>query len=153
MHSGALYATFTGHSQWVSSIDFSPSGHHMISGSNDKTSRIWNIWTRDPDPVLTMCVKQQVNCVAFSPCGQRVAAGSFQGSIFIWAFPSGDTTRFIGHHLTVRSIAFSPDGRTLASTAYDCVSLWSAEPAEPSLGCNETDVKHREKTLQSILVQ
>jgi WD40 repeat protein len=40
-----LFHLFTGHSEPVTSVCFSPDGTRIVSGSNDKTVRIWNAVT------------------------------------------------------------------------------------------------------------
>ena len=37
--------TLTGHAGWVFSVAFSPDGRRVVSGSFDKTVKIWNVET------------------------------------------------------------------------------------------------------------
>ena len=37
--------TLRGHSNWVSSVAYSPDGKHIVSGSPDKTVKIWDSTT------------------------------------------------------------------------------------------------------------
>ncbi|KAM6476127.1 hypothetical protein HDV62DRAFT_384573 [Trichoderma sp. SZMC 28011] len=55
-----------------------------------------------------------VNSVAFSPDGQRLASGSFNGTIEIWDVKSGSCQTLHCYH-SISSIVFSPDGQQLAS--------------------------------------
>jgi WD40 repeat protein len=55
------------------------------------------------------------SAVAVSPDG-KLAAASTAGAIYLWELPSGKVRgRLQGHPQEVHSLAFSPDGRTLAS--------------------------------------
>ena len=57
-----------------------------------------------------------VLAVSVAPDGKTLAAGCFDGTIRLWDLPSGEEKRVLkGHTFEVRSVAFSPDGRTLAS--------------------------------------
>lgn len=42
---GNTLQTLTGHTKSVLDIDWSPDGNHLISGSLDKTARIWDVAT------------------------------------------------------------------------------------------------------------
>ena len=41
----AQECTLTGHSNWVSSVAYSPDGNHIVCGSKDRTVKIWNVHT------------------------------------------------------------------------------------------------------------
>ena len=72
--------TFSGHSNWVRSCCFSPDGRLAVSGSDDKTVRIWDVATRQ-------CIRVYddhsgyVNTVAFHPDGTCVASAGTDNAI------------------------------------------------------------------------
>src|SRR4029434_7666714 len=60
--------------------------------------------------------QSRFNSIAWSPDGQRVAAGSDDTCIYIWNASTGELEHLLeGHQNLVRSVAWSPDGRLLAS--------------------------------------
>jgi WD40 repeat protein len=78
----ALY-TVTGHANHVSGVVVSPNRDIFVSSSWDKTIRLWQV--SDGKPLRRIEVSTvssvSVDCVAFSPAGDLIAAGSDDGSI------------------------------------------------------------------------
>ena len=72
---------------------------------------------------------QNIQSVAFSPDGKRVAAGNMDGQITIWNTESGQQLfASRGHSAWVTDLAFSPDSKLLASGSHDrTVKLWDTE--------------------------
>ena len=65
--------------------------------------------------------------VAFSPDGERLAAGDTNGDIHLWRVADGQPLlSYRGHTHWVRSVTWSPDGQTLASASDDqTIRLWN----------------------------
>jgi WD40 repeat protein len=72
-----------GHTDIVNSIAISPDGKTLISGSNDKTIKLWNLGTGDLIGTLSEHTNS-VNVVAISSDGQRFASGSSDNTIKVW---------------------------------------------------------------------
>lgn len=70
-----------------------------------------------------------VRNLAYSPDGQTLAAGLFDGTTRIWRISDGTLVRILeGHTGWVRSIAFSHDGKFIVTAADDdTVRVWSVE--------------------------
>jgi WD40 repeat protein len=132
----------TGHSDIVTSVAFSRDGQTLASGSYDRTIILWNV-ARQPIGQTLIKNADAVGSIAFSPNGEILASGSCsirtadkcsEGQIMFWDAgthqSSGQPLK--GHTDFVSSVAFSPDGKTLASGSYDnTILLWDIEIRKP----------------------
>ena len=68
----------------------------------------------------------------FAPTGDRLAAGSREGTVYVWNFQNPEEpTLLTGHTDYVTSLAFSLDGKRLVSGARDDTTrLWNVESGE-----------------------
>ena len=125
LNSGHMRLTLAGHSQYISSVAFSPDGKQLASGSNDKTVKLWNPFTGALKHILGPHGKA-INSVAFSPDGQLLAS-AFRMHINVWDTATGSLQRTIeGHSDNISIVAFSPDGKQIASGSYDyTIKLWN----------------------------
>ena len=119
------YYKLGGHTQDVSSVDFSADERTLASGSHDHTIKLWYVENRK----LRATLKGHtdfVSTVAFSPHGQTLASGSWDNTIRLWDVATGKSVVTLsGHTDRVLAVAFSPNGRTLASGSDDqTIRLW-----------------------------
>jgi WD40 repeat protein len=112
----------------VGSVAFSRDGKHLASASWDRTIKVWDSETWKllhdlPDPTGA------VLCVAFGP-DRRLAWGSTDSTVKVWDGPGTQTHVLRGHTSWVQGVAFSPDGKWIASASLDgTVKIWQAPPA------------------------
>ena len=134
-HTETLQATL-GHESPVLSVAFSPDSDLLATGSTDGTARLWDPHTLQL--TATLGHESPVESVAFD--GNMLVTGSQDGKVRQWEItisPDGirDTSKPLrtatGHADRVNSVAFSPDGQTLASGSNDnTVRLWDANTGE-----------------------
>ena len=96
------------HDEWVTSVAFSPDGKHIVSGSWDKTVRVWDAHTGQSimDPLKGH--DREVTSVAFSPDGRHIVSGSRDKTVRVWDAQTGQSVRdpLKGHDHHVTSVAF-----------------------------------------------
>jgi WD40 repeat protein/serine/threonine protein kinase len=136
--SGAFEQTtiLNGHTNWVETLDISPDGTTLVSGSYDHTVRFWDIATETQRGQPLTDHTDTVRSVAYSPDGTIVATGSEDNFIILRDAATGqrlaDIAPLIGHADSVWSAAFSPDGLHLVSGGEDDrVLVWTVPSRQP----------------------
>lgn len=97
-----------GHSDWIRSLAFSPDGQAIVSGSNDKTVRLWNVETGQLIYLLTEH-KDRVKSVGISPDGNTIISGDASRIVKVWDWKTGQCQQTINTSfspaVTLNSIA------------------------------------------------
>ncbi|KAJ5552241.1 hypothetical protein N7494_001619 [Penicillium frequentans] len=127
---GALEQTLEGHSGTVFSVAFSPDGRLLASGSSARTIKLWDTdkgflqQTLEGDSNWTS--SGSVFYLAFSP-DRRLLGSALSEQVMLWDARAGTLQQTLeGHSRYVSSVAFSSDGRLLASASEDrTVVLWN----------------------------
>ncbi len=131
-----------GHAGDVFTVLYSPDGKLLASCGKDQTVRLWNASDRRLMDTLRGHTKE-VNIIAFSRDGSLLASGGEDGVVNVWdvasaistapsdtSSPSRPSPKY-QYNLTlpVATVAFSPDGRTLAAAGTNhAIELFPLEP-------------------------
>jgi WD40 repeat protein len=103
----------------VYSVSFNPDRTILATSGQDKTIRLWDVFTGNLEKTLTGHTGV-VHSLSFSPDGLTLVSGSGDRTIRFWDVNTGRHFHTLtGHEGSVRSIAFSPDGQTLATGSPD----------------------------------
>jgi WD40 repeat protein len=113
------HSSTDGHRDTVLCMSFSPDSMLIASGSYDRTVRVWNAITGAEQYVME--VEDTVLSVAFSPDSRTVVCGQHDGTVQWWDVASGleQSSGTIRHKYDVRSVAFSPDCKSIVSYSSD----------------------------------
>jgi WD40 repeat protein len=114
-----------GHSSGIRSVAISPDGGRILTGSGDKTARLWDIAS---GRLLREFTGHwgEVWSVAFAPDGGHILTGSGDKAARLWNTASGRLLReFTGHQGVVWHVAFAPNGsRILTGSGDKTARLW-----------------------------
>jgi WD40 repeat protein/serine/threonine protein kinase len=112
---GWLARTFEGHAGGVTSVALGADGRYGLSGSYDKTLKLWDLSSG-------CCVRtfeghaKAVTSVALGPDGRYGLSGSYDNTVKLWELSSGRCVRSFEGHVDsyvdrASSVALSADGR------------------------------------------
>jgi WD40 repeat protein len=111
-----LERELTGHKGWVNSVAVSPDGMWAVSGSDDKTVKIWDLETGACRATLNGHT-EEVNSVAIMPDGRRILSVSDDGFIRVWDAADGKAVAsWKASEGLVCSVAAAPDGRRIVTS-------------------------------------
>ncbi len=112
-----------GHLDDVNSVAISSDGKYIVSGSDDKTIKLWEI--SSGREIKTFRGHEALWSVAISPDGKYIVSGGKTRTIDLWEISSGREIKTFRGHGFVRSVAISPDGKYIVSGSSDeTIKLW-----------------------------
>ena len=125
VQTGQLLDQLSGHEGPVSTVAFAPSGGIIVSGSWDRTVRIWNIFgrTQTSEPLQ---LQADVLHVAFRPDSKQIAVSTLDGQLTFWSVSEAiqeagvDARRDVsgGRKLTDRRTAANVGG----TKSFNCIA-------------------------------
>jgi len=114
-----------GHTDGVGGVAFFNDGHRVVTGSRDKTLRIWNAQRGMLLGEPLQGHQESVLSVAVSPDDRRVASGGQDNIVIIWDVERKQIVFKLKHKESVNCVCFSPDGKRLASGSNDgTAAIW-----------------------------
>jgi WD40 repeat protein len=155
-----------GNTKSVACAAFSPDGETLATGTLEESFdqkamkstvkpgelRLWDTATGRGRNIL-QGHKKGIRCVSFSPDGKILdsAGGDIlgdltgTGEVKLWDMTTRKERSALPHLYSVWSVAFSPDGRTLASASQEGVTVWDVATGKEAL-----DLKGRIGLLEAL---
>ncbi len=121
------------HPDWVTGLAFSADGRRALTlAVEDKGALLWDTARAWPVGFPFLAHGGKVVCLDITPGGEVAATGSEDGTARLWKVPSGEAIgEPLRHEAAVIQMAFSPDGKVLATASRNQVKLWQTSTGQP----------------------
>ena len=116
VQTGQLLDQLAGHEGPVAALDFAPDGGTVVSGSWDRTVRIWSIFgrTQTSEPLQ---LQADVLDVAFRPDSKQIAVSTLDGQLTFWSVSDASQQAGVDGRRDVSGGRKLTDRRTAANAA------------------------------------
>lgn len=121
-----LYATLSGHTKRVNTIQVTPDGKYIVTGGADSTIRIWDFKTLKCIRTITE-QRNVILSIALAANGSYIISGGMESLGRVWDFKTGLLLRTLGgHSIEIRAVAYSKAKNYLATGSTDrTVLVWN----------------------------
>jgi WD40 repeat protein len=127
---GPLLRTLVGHTLPVTGIALTPDGRRVVSASEDRTARIWDLESGAAVRTLEG-FRRAVTAVAVSPDGAIAVGGLRDGKLAVWRLEDGAALRTLsGHDSAIRAVAITPDAKRVVVASWSRLVVAQLEPLE-----------------------
>ena len=125
-----LVQKLKGHDDAIYALEFTPDGKYVITGSFDKTLKMWDVKTGKTVRTFggPQGHKQMVLCLALSPDGQTMISGGLDKQLKVWNVPSSSPLKTLTNNEAINDIALTSDAKKVATAGKDgLVKIYNAE--------------------------
>jgi WD40 repeat protein len=121
---GGQLAILSGHTGWMRSLAFSPDATSLVSGSENKTLKLWDMQTGGVVRTFQGHTGPVYSVSISSDC-TTIASGSNDGTVHLWNFQTGECYCVLELQEAVVCVQFSPtDPQHLISVSDHVVQQW-----------------------------
>ena len=146
IETGKCTRRFVGHTKDVLSVAFSADNRQIVSGSRDKTVKLWNTLGECKYTIQEEGHTEWVSCVRFSPSTQApvIVSAGWDKLVKVWSLSNCKLrTNLVGHTGYLNSVTVSPDGSLCASGGKDGIAmLWDLTEGKRLYSLEAGDVIH-----------
>ena len=135
----------------VKNVTFSPDGETLIIVGKDDTIKLWTISTNQIKSFATQ--QQQIQSLAASPNKRKLATIGSNGQLKLWQIQDStlspiDISKSQISRTQINSLAFSPDGKQLATAQGNILKLWTVSWGK--LSNQSVDQFQTQQPIQSV---
>jgi hypothetical protein len=124
----------------LTALTISPDNRWVVTGSNDKTARLWDLSAKDPaaNPMVLRGHERWVSPVAISADNRWVVTGSGDRTARLWDLsakdPAANPVVLRGHDGQVSAVAISPGNRWVVTGSGEdkTARLWDLSAKDPA---------------------
>ena len=123
---------------WINALAIAPTADRIVTAAGGSIQ----LWDEDLTRIQSISVGEEIACLAFSPDGHRLVAGtSERNRILVWNLNAKSPELLAaikGHVGRISGVAFLPDSNTVWSTSHDyTIRVWDLDRCEPSYVLND----------------
>ncbi len=128
LEAGKMTHTLLGHEGPIRSLAFSPDSLRLVSGSADRSARIWDPGdSKFPELVRFDGHAGEVTAVAFNSNATQVISGAADKTLKLWnAVDAVEIKDFSGHAGAIVGVAFGSGDQPVSASADKTVRIWNS---------------------------
>ena len=120
-----------GHTAGIAALTTTPDGKYCVSGSDDKSVRVWNI---ENGKCLRVLEKHTdlIRALSLTPDGKFCISGSWDKTLRVWNIETGNCLRVLkGHTGKIRALSVFSDGKYCISGSDDgTLRVWDIKTGD-----------------------
>ncbi|XP_023246722.1 jouberin-like [Copidosoma floridanum] len=129
---------FSGHKNFIYSLNWSRDDCYLLSVSSDQTAKVWDVREKIIEPIFALPHPSYVYCGKFAPKSSSsvIVTGCYDHVARVWA-RSRSTRRYElvqeleAHESFVNAVCFHEGGFCLTADGLGCIVVWSMRGARP----------------------
>lgn len=139
LENGSLQHTLAGHTAAVTAIAFSADSNRLVTGSVDKTVRVWNpANAQQPEQAKLEGHTGAVTAVAFSPDGNQVLSGTPDNQLRLWTVADATVFKdFAGHAGAIVAVGFAAGNQPFSVSHDKSVRFWNSADGNQTRAFND----------------
>ncbi|KAJ3107231.1 snoRNA-binding rRNA-processing protein [Phlyctochytrium planicorne] len=123
--SRAILRTFLGHKDAVKVTKFSGNLSHVLSASDDKTVRVWDIPSQEAIHIFDDHTDHVRSALVSDENPHMIVSGSYDHTVRLWDIRANQCVMKMDHGTPVESVIFLPGTSMIASAGSNRVKIWN----------------------------
>ncbi|XP_076381064.1 uncharacterized protein LOC117222672 [Megalopta genalis] len=149
-----VHVRFSGHKNFVYSLNWSENDNHLLSVSSDQTARVWDVQNQIVQHTEMMPHPSYVYCGKFDPeSALIVATGCYDRTVRIWKRGRRSKGRDLGQELEghegfINAMCFQKNSNLLTADSVGVIILWTAKKIRSRSSRKEWQISRKIKVRE-----